>query len=66
MGVPQSVIKQRLEEAGIRPIEDQVEATTDLYNLIDEQLSGVPPLSLQGVEPGYIQPTRSGDASAKD
>ena len=31
MGVPQSVIKQRLEEAGITPIEDQVEATTDLY-----------------------------------
>ena len=65
MGLPQSIIKQRLEEAGIKATEDQVEATTGLYNLIDEQLSGIPPLSLRDVEPSYIQPTRLGDAPAK-
>ena len=58
MTLPQSMIKRLLEGAGIKPSGDQVEATTRLYNLLDEQMGKVLPESLNEVEPNYIQPTR--------
>ena len=58
MTVTQRNIRQRLHQAGIKAHEKQVEATTNLYNIIDRQLADVPAESLVPVEPAYIQPTR--------
>ena len=61
MTVTQRIIRQRLHQAGIKAHEKQVEGTTNLYNVIDDQLADVPPLTLVPVEPAYIQPTRPKD-----
>lgn len=54
----QDMVKRQLEGAGLKPTPQQVEGTTNLYNILDDQLAKVSPKTLERTEPHYIQPTR--------
>ena len=58
MPLNKETVKILLEQAGVRPSAEQLEATTNLHNLLEEQLRKVPEELLENVEPHYIQPTR--------
>lgn len=58
MPLNKETVKILLEQAGILPSADQVEATTILHNLLDEQLAKAPGELTENIEPHYIQPAR--------
>ena len=58
MPITQRVIRLRLQKAGIRAHEKQVESTTEIYNVIEGKFAKIPESDLIGVEPAFIQPTR--------
>jgi len=58
MTLNNDVVKQLLEKAGLTPTDDQVDSTTKVYNVLDEQLKQVNANDLKFIEPEYIRPTR--------
>ena len=58
MPLTQDTVGLLLKHAGLKPTDEQIEATTKLHNTLEEQLTKAPAESLAQVEPHYIQPTR--------
>lgn len=58
MALPKGTVEHLLKEAGLKPTDDQIEITMQIYNALDRWLNKVSPSTLKGVEPHYIQPTR--------
>ena len=52
------IAKQLLIDAGINPSEENLEMTLSLYEALTGQLAKASPVTLETVEPHYIQPTR--------
>ena len=58
MTLTKNMIKNLLDNAGVKYNELEADITTGLYNLLDDQLHNIPAESLGNIEPNYIQPTR--------
>ena len=52
------IVKQLLLDVGITPLDDDINTTTDLLNVLTEQIAKALPTLTEDVEPYYIQPTR--------
>ena len=51
-------VKQLLLDSGITPLDEDITTTTDLLNVLTEQMAKALPTLTEDVEPHYIQPTR--------
>ena len=52
------IAKQLLMDGGIDPSEEDLEMTLSLHEALTGQLAKASPISMENVEPHYIQPTR--------
>jgi len=51
-------VKQLLLDAGITPLDEDINMTVDLLEALGEQMAKALPKLMENVEPHYIQPTR--------
>jgi hypothetical protein len=52
------IVKQLLLDAGITPLDEDINMTVDLLEALGEQMAKALPKLMENVEPHYIQPTR--------